>query len=230
MIKALAFAFFLFIFFLPTGCSINGKLEESLPVEENLSAEKEAGKGITDEVNKNETEYGMSNGIDCDNVNDIDGFDGSGIVDRGLVNLQKGSLAPSFELEQLDGGIVSLEDHCGIPVILLFWEQDCHICLIALKALENIHRVDDVIEIYIVSQKVGDDITDYLREHDITIPLLIDRDGTVFEDYKIKATPTAVAIDRAGSIEIVISGFLNHESAKTLQRLLRKWVIDRVII
>ena len=215
MIKTLTISMLLVIIFLSPGCSLNGINEKDLLSEENLS-----------DKNKDDNNLDVVDDIVVDN----EIFDGSGVADGGLIALQKGTVAPFFELGRVGGGNVSFDDFCGVPLILLFWERDCHVCLIALKALEDIYRVDEEIKIFVVTQNAGDDLESYLEEQDITIPFLIDSEGVVFEDYKISITPTAVAIDRAGNVELVISGFLNHESAKTMQRLLRKWVIDRVII
>ncbi len=226
MIKVMSIVIMLIIITLSPGCSLIETDEEDLLLEDNLSVEEDLPDRLNNEDNLDETENDTGIGKN-DGDEDSDGSETNNV---GLLTLQKGSAAPFFELEKLGGGKVTLGDFCGVPIILLFWERDCHICLIALKALESIHRVDDVIKIYVVTQNAADDMESYLKEQDITIPVLIESDGVVFEDYKISATPTAVAIDRAGSVELVISGFINHESAKTLQRLLRKWVVDRVII
>jgi len=57
-----------------------------------------------------------------------------------LTKLQKGTLAPQFQLSNLDGDSVSLSDYAGKPVYLSFMTTWSYGCLAEFKLLDSLYR------------------------------------------------------------------------------------------
>lgn len=118
--------------------------------------------------------------------------------------LQTGSQAPSFSLQDLEGGTVSLSDHAQKKaVVILFWSTWSANSGKALKRFEDFHRKyrdkgiqilgintdnqtlspEDVVQIKAVVRGLG-----------ITFPSLLDRGLATFRAYGTIALPSTVVI------------------------------------
>jgi peroxiredoxin/uncharacterized membrane protein YphA (DoxX/SURF4 family) len=128
-----------------------------------------------------------------------------------------GAKAPSFVLESLDGGTVTLEDlHERVPALLVFASPSCPSCG---EVFPNIRRwqqtLQDRLNIAVVSVGSAKDNAS-LHEQYALDRVLLQQDAELIESYRIRGTPTAVLVTRDGMI-----GSVPAESVFGIEPLVR---------
>jgi uncharacterized membrane protein YphA (DoxX/SURF4 family) len=116
--------------------------------------------------------------------------------------LPVGLPAPTFRLSDIDGRQRTLESLCarGRDVALIFASPGCSGCR---QLLPDIGRwqstLADRLTIAVVSNDSADRNRPIFAEHRIS-DVMLQRDIEVMSDYRVRATPCAVLIDREGRI------------------------------
>lgn len=139
--------------------------------------------------------------------------------DRGIEDaLESGERAeaPAFELEKLGGGGAgSLEDYRGKVVVLNFWGSWCPPCRAESPLLERWHkRISKdgrATLLGVDALDVTSDALDFVREYDLTYPMLKDSDEQTYPDYGVLSFPETFVIDRAGRVAAVKRGPVDEE-------------------
>jgi thiol-disulfide isomerase/thioredoxin len=119
-----------------------------------------------------------------------------------------GRPAPGITLDGIDGERVSLSELVGKkPVYLKFWATWCKPCMKQMPHLEAAHRkYGDRIAVYAIDLGVNDPIEAVRAvqaEQKLTVPIAIDRDGSLAERLHVSVTPQHVLIDRGGIVRYV---------------------------
>ena len=118
--------------------------------------------------------------------------------------------APLFVLKNIDGVEVSLKELRGQAVLLVFTASTCDFFQQELRDLErfaDFYRGQiPVFAIY--SQESFLALRNYKKENNVNFSILVDQDGSVFQDYKISisGTPAHFLIDKSGKISAVWPG------------------------
>src|SRR5699024_3194960 len=139
--------------------------------------------------------------------------DGAEVVDAN-VGIEKGDMAPDFELETLDGGKVKLSDLRGEKVMINFWATWCPPCRAEMPDIQKFHENE---EGTIVSVNLTDtensvrNVEDFIDEYDITFDVLYDPDSSIGTRYEAQALPTSYLINTKGEIHNIAVGPLNYE-------------------
>ncbi|HBY97074.1 MAG: TlpA family protein disulfide reductase [Ardenticatenaceae bacterium] len=133
--------------------------------------------------------------------------DGADAVSR--VAPQAGFQAPDFTLDRLGGGQTALADVQGQAVLLNFWATWCPPCRAEMPAIQRVANeyTADGLAVLLVNQ--GEEpgtISRYLDSIGVTAPVVLDRDGAVGLEYRVRALPTTFFIDREGIIRDVTIG------------------------
>jgi cytochrome c biogenesis protein CcmG/thiol:disulfide interchange protein DsbE len=112
--------------------------------------------------------------------------------------------APTVELPRLSGGgSGALADYRGKVVVLNFWASWCEPCRAESPLLERWHgriskRGGTVLGVDVLD--VTSDAREFIRQYDLSYPMLRDRDGDALEDFGVVAYPETFVIDRRGRI------------------------------
>lgn len=134
----------------------------------------------------------------------------------GPVGTQVGEAAPDFQLQNLDGQLVSLSDLRGKPVLLNFWATWCGPCRGEMPHLEQIYQEWSNKGLILLTINIGESssqVGDFMREYNLSMPVLLDIRQVVAEQYNITAIPTTFFIDKDGIIqEKIVGAFPNKES------------------
>jgi thiol-disulfide isomerase/thioredoxin len=125
--------------------------------------------------------------------------------------------APDFPKQSIWLNMVrplSLADLRGQVVLLDFWTYCCINCLHVLsdlKALEEEFRNQPFLVIGIHSAKFFNEqnvnnIQSAIERYEISHPVVVDNDHTIWESYAVSAWPSFVLIDAAGRLRGMVSG------------------------
>jgi cytochrome c biogenesis protein CcmG/thiol:disulfide interchange protein DsbE len=135
---------------------------------------------------------------------------------------RQGFLAPTFELESVDGGSHKLADFQGQVVVLNLWASWCPPCRAEMPAIQSLYEQyqDQGLVVLAVNMTYQDSVSSaasFAKELGLTFPILLDRTGLVGNLYRMRALPTTFFIDHQGEIHEVIVG--GPMSELTLQSL-----------
>lgn len=134
-------------------------------------------------------------------------------MDREIMS-NEGSMAEDFELVNLTGETVSLEELNGKPVYLKFWASWCSICLAGMDELDTLSADDtDFRVITIVSpghngEMEKDEFITWFRGLDYdNIEVLLDEDASIAKAYGVRGYPTSIYI---GSDGVLVKSLPGH--------------------
>lgn len=133
------------------------------------------------------------------------------------VGLEKGNLAPDFELTDMEGNPVKLSDFRGKAVLLNFWASWCPPCRAEMPHMEKLYNKykDENFDILAVNltntEKNSGDAEKFVKELGLTFTIPMDVKGEAGSDYNIMAYPTSYFIDSDGVIREKVLGALNEE-------------------
>jgi peroxiredoxin len=113
-----------------------------------------------------------------------------------------GSRAPSFDLPDLHGHKVSLDDYRGRAVLVVFSDPDCGPCDAVAPDLARFHREhrENGLDVLMVSRGEREENRRKAAEHGIEFPVVVQRGWRLSKKYGIFATPIAFLVDERGVI------------------------------
>ena len=113
-----------------------------------------------------------------------------------------GTVAPDFEVEDLDGGLVRLSDHSGDVVLVNIWATWCLPCREEMPSMERLYQeiggdgfeimavsIDAEIGFFDLTGNVGGDIREFANSLGLTFPILHDPSGGVMRLYRATGVP-----------------------------------------
>jgi cytochrome c biogenesis protein CcmG, thiol:disulfide interchange protein DsbE len=129
-----------------------------------------------------------------------------------------GSVAPDFNLVDLDGEPIRLADLRGRPVVVNFWASWCGPCIEEFPLLRDAaerHAADGLVVIGIVHQDRTEAARDFMARHDGTWPAAMDPGERVATAFTILGPPETFFIGPDG---IIAARQLGQISAASLER------------
>lgn len=132
--------------------------------------------------------------------------------------------APTFTVPLLDGGIFTLGEQRGKPVLVNFWASWCIPCEDEAAALERAYRRydDRVAFIGVNVQDTDPNARGFLRRFGVTYPNGRDANGEVAIEYGMSGVPETYFVDRQGALVRKWQGPLDDERLRQfLDDLLR---------
>ena len=147
-----------------------------------------------------------------------------------------GTVAPAFEVNNLDGGLARLSDHNGEVVLVNIWATWCLPCLIEMPSMERLYQEigEDGFEIMAVSidaalgrfdlaGRPGGDIQVFADSLGLTFPMLHDPSGGIERLFRTTGVPETFLIGRDGIIYKKVAGGTEWDAPQhkeLIQRLL----------
>jgi cytochrome c biogenesis protein CcmG, thiol:disulfide interchange protein DsbE len=124
---------------------------------------------------------------------------------------REGFPAPDFTLSTLDGEPATLSAFRGQVVVVNVWASWCGPCRAEMPALQEVYTAQrtrglQVLAVNSAFQDSSADAQAFVRELDLTFPILLDQDGAVSRRYLVRGLPSTFFIDRRGVIRAVIFG------------------------
>jgi peroxiredoxin len=135
---------------------------------------------------------------------------------RSMAALAPGTKAPDFTLQTIDGKKFSLRDALARgPVVAAFFKISCPVCQYAFPFLERIYKAygNKNVTIVGISQNEKKDTVAFLKEYEVTFPVLLDDTNTypVSNAYGLTNVPTVFWIGKDGEVEISSVGWVRKD-------------------
>jgi len=127
-----------------------------------------------------------------------------------------GEAAPNFELQNLDGQSISLSSLKGKPVLVNFWAIWCSPCVSEMPYIQEIHEDWSDSGLMVLAINIGDSppaVEQFLQEHNLSLPVLLDTKKNVAPKYGIRAIPTTFFIDKDGIVRNKVIGAFPSKAA-----------------
>ena len=125
--------------------------------------------------------------------------------------LTVGKVAPDFELPDLDDKSVRLSDFRGKVIFLNFWATWCKPCREEMPSMEVLHQSlqkDGLVVLAVSIDRVTTkkDIPPFVKNLNLTFPILVDSWGQTDKRYKLMGVPETYIIDQQGVLQEKIIG------------------------
>jgi len=126
-----------------------------------------------------------------------------------------GQVAPLWELRNLQGDPVRLEDFRGKPVLVNFWAVWCPPCREEMPLLARLARERH--DVAVLTVEVGDtgrEVAAFLDANGLTLPVALDIQGTVAARYGVHGLPTTFFLDAQGAVRRIRIGALDEDALR----------------
>lgn len=105
----------------------------------------------------------------------------------------------------------------GGPLLVDFWATWCAACIAEAGNIERVARRWPVVSVAIQSGDAAA-VSKHLRERELALPAVVDADGRIAANWRVRGTPTHFIVDAEGNIRFRVVGY-----ATTLGLMLRLW-------
>lgn len=126
---------------------------------------------------------------------------------KGLVPITERT-APNFELTDIAGKTINLQEKRGKVILLNFWASWCPPCVKEIPSMNRLAESFDAKDFEIVSvnfKESPETIAAFLKSVQVDFPVLIDLDGKVSAEYEIFAFPSSFMIDQQGNMQYSVN-------------------------
>ncbi len=124
-------------------------------------------------------------------------------LEAGVQKLETPMVAPDFTLKDLKGRKISLKDLRGKVVVLNFFSVWCSVCekqAASFDKLDEEIKGKDIVFLHLAIEGREKELLEYKKKFNISVPILIDKNRSVAEAYKIRGHHETFFIDREGKI------------------------------
>jgi peroxiredoxin len=134
--------------------------------------------------------------------------------------------APDFTLSSLAGTKVALSDLKGQVLLINVWATWCPPCRVEMPTIQAAYEQYHEQGFTVLAVNLQEDpsaVATFMRDHQLTFPVLLDEDGQVSRTYQAAALPSSFFVDRRGVIRAVYHGPMPRSIvAGTVEQLLQE--------
>ena len=130
---------------------------------------------------------------------------------------EEGEPAPQFALRDPDGNAHRLADFRGQVVWLNFWATTCAPCRRELPIMQQLAEEFQDEGLAILAINLGESsgaALDFWEELDVHLPILLDSEGEVAQQYRLFGLPDHFFIDRDGVLRSLDLGILPEDDMR----------------
>jgi len=137
------------------------------------------------------------------------------LTDARITVLNRAAEPDDFTLPSLNGTRFTLSEHKGKVIFLNFWATWCPPCRAEMPSMEALYqkfkdKEFDMIAVNI--QENNNDVSAFMRQLNLTFPVVMDSRGLVSGMYAIRSIPTTFIIDKRGLVVGRVIGAIDWNS------------------
>lgn len=120
-----------------------------------------------------------------------------------------------FALSTATGETLATSQFVDKVLLINFWATWCVPCRQEMPALQKVYDTHRRHGLALLGVNYGEGterVVNYTRELGITFPVVLDRDSTIGELYRVQGLPTTIFVDRHGNIRDMVLGGPMSES------------------
>jgi len=121
----------------------------------------------------------------------------------GLRAIEEPRAAADFQLPNVAGDLLRLQDQRGKVVLLNFWATWCPPCIAEMPLLRQLSQSlqQQPFVMWAVAMKENrDKVAPFMDQHRLDVPALLDADGVVSARYGVRGLPATYLIDCTGNL------------------------------
>ncbi|MHA6483850.1 redoxin domain-containing protein [Paenibacillus sp. strain BS8-2] len=146
-------------------------------------------------------------------------------TERGSGLIKPGDEPPVFSLANLDGGVTSLSDYAGKPIVINFWGTFCEPCVKEMPEFERQYEKWQDKGLTILAINLSEDsltVNNFVNRFELTYPILRDVARKTERKYALRQYPTTFFVKADGTLmEAVVGGMTEVDIDKRIERLLQ---------
>lgn len=122
----------------------------------------------------------------------------SGIIENEK-SLEIGEAAYLFTATAMNGDKISLDSK---NTLLIFFNATCDACQITAHQWQELYDryQSETTSIVAISKEKKEATEDFIMQHDLSLPIIFDSDGTLQKRYNIRFSPQLVIVNKKGQI------------------------------
>jgi peroxiredoxin len=123
--------------------------------------------------------------------------------EAGVQKLETPIDAPNFTLKDLTGRKISLKDLKGKVVVLNFFSVWCSVCEKQASSFDKLDeeiKGKDIVFLHLAVEGREKELLEYKNKFNISVPILIDKNGSVAKAYRVRGHHETFFINRKGKI------------------------------
>lgn len=120
-----------------------------------------------------------------------------------------GSRMLNFALPTATGDSIATTQFAGQVLVINFWATWCQPCRAEMPTLQSIYDKYRERGLALLGVNYGegsDTVVSYVREIGVSFPIVLDRDMTVGQLYRVQGLPTTIFVDRQGTVRDMVLG------------------------
>jgi peroxiredoxin len=124
-------------------------------------------------------------------------------LEAGVQKLEAPVAAPNFTLKDLKGRKISLKDLRGKVVVLNFFSIWCSVCEKQASSFDKLDeeiKDKDIVFLHLAVEGKEKELLRYKNKFNISVPILIDKKGSLAKAYKVRGHHETFFINREGKI------------------------------
>jgi thiol-disulfide isomerase/thioredoxin len=140
---------------------------------------------------------------------DQSNFIGEALETGGRIAPQQGAIAPQLSFPAFEGDAIDLWGLRGDPVVVNFWATWCAPCRFEMPELQRLYDSYHEGGLQVLAVNLGeseDAILDWVMEFNLSVDILMDREGISEMLYRFPGPPATFVIAPDGKIVKVIYG------------------------
>ncbi len=133
--------------------------------------------------------------------------------------LRTGDKVPSFKGKDMNGNQVSLAAYKGHPVIMRFWSTECKFCRADTPVFNKYYTLfkDKGLKIlYINTTQTVEEVRDFIKELNVTFPVIKDEGAIIAQKYNIKMQPITIVLSPEHTMLAAIYGGVSGDELQEL--------------
>ena len=122
--------------------------------------------------------------------------------------------APDFQLNDIEGKLVSLSNFRGKPVMLNFWATWCGPCVYEMPYLQQIYEEWSTKGLVLRAIDMGESsaqVKEFLQKYNLSLPVLLDTEQEVALRYNVLGIPATFFIDKHGLVQAIKPGAFRNK-------------------